>query len=258
MQNLDAPPPFPVIESFVNGGRLLASHARLFLVLSFFPFLVTLATLVALRFLSKDLTMFWLPVIQFPSSFVIGLQCALILRFVILHESPIIEDGPARAHRNRAVMQAAFVYAAITYFVTGAYAGLLKLRMFLVVNPTEAAAYVPLAIAAVVFLIWGARWFWLHVPLALGWQVSGFYERIGKWQGSVRVFCLFALCSIVMNFAAGFARILIGSFSNSEGGFSAAFDDAAVAAATVMLAVMFTTATAAAIKSMLGKRDVRV
>jgi hypothetical protein len=246
------PPVFPVFESFVGGLRLVHAHRRLFFVLSFLPFIVTLVTMVTLRLVGDSLDMFWLPVIQLPSSFVIGLQCALILRFVLLAEYPLQADSPEKAERNRAAIQSAVVYGAITYFITGAYAGLLRMRAFMTVNPEAAAPYVPLIVAALVLLLWASRWFWLHVPIALGWSVSGFYERLGRWQGSLRIFGLFAVCSLTINVIAGFFRVLVAVISGGKpGGFVSAFDDAIVSGATVMLAVLFTAATSAAIKIMM-------
>src|SRR5260370_1397064 len=43
--------PFSISESFVNGLRLCAAHIRLFSILSFLPFVMTLATLVLMRML---------------------------------------------------------------------------------------------------------------------------------------------------------------------------------------------------------------
>jgi hypothetical protein len=247
-------PPIPVLEPFVQGFRLTFAHARLFCVLSFFPFLVTLGTLVALRVMDGNLADFWLPVLQLPSSFVTGLQGALILRFVVLHEYPLVPEGEAKNARNRAVTRAAIVYAAVSYFVTGAYTGLLKMRAFLVADPESAAPYAPLGLALMILVLWAVRWFWLHIPVALEWPARGFYARVGGWSGSLRIFALFALCSLVINFLAGFLRMGIMALAAAQplSGFAAAFDDAVVAAATLLLAVLFTAASAAAVKMMAG------
>lgn len=246
-------PPFPVLESFAHGCRFAVRHIRLFAVLSFFPLAVTLATIVALRLSEAKLGLFWLPIVQLPSSFVIGLQCALILRFLVLHEYPIIEDGPARALRNRAVSQAAFVYMAVTYFVTGAYAGLIRLRSFFVNSPEEAAPYAPLAIAMMALLLWAMRWFWLHVPVALDWPVGAFYQRVGRWAGTLRIAGLFVLSSLFINLFGGFLRALVLTLGGQNpSGIFQALDDMAVALSTLVLAVLFTCVSAAAVKLMAG------
>jgi hypothetical protein len=249
------PPPFPILESIILGLKLLFTHARLFLILSFFPFIVMLLTLVAIRLLGDKLTLFFLPVVQLPSSFIIGLQCALILRFIVLQEYPLVPEGENKAARNRAITHAAVIYTAVTYFLMGLYAGLLQIRAFLQVNQDAAGSYMPIVMAIMVLLIWGARWFWLHVPVALEWPVSAFYTRIGKWVGSLRVFALFALCSLLMNFVTGLLRLMVMAAAGpAPGGFAKAFDDGIVAAATLMLAMLFTTSSAAAVKIMAGKK----
>ena len=260
MKRRMAPPPsFTIFESFFNGVRLCLAHARLFGVLSFLPFVVTLLTLVALRVAGPSLGMFWLPVIQLPSSFVIGIEGALILRFVLMQEYPILEDSLSKVQRNRAVLQAATVYAAITYFVTGFYAVLLQIRDFADKNPAAAEPWMPMLLALMVLILWSARWFWLHVPLALNWPVDAFFARIGRWSGSLRIFLLFALCSILFNVLAGFLRMVILAVSGKHpGGFAAAFDDGVVAFATVALAVLFTACTAAAVRMMMRTRGVTV
>ena len=246
-------PPFLVFESFMFGSRFLWRHAKFFTILSFLPFAVTLATLVAVRLAGANLTIFWLPIVQMPSNFVLGLQCALILRFIVLHEYPLIEDGPERAARNRAVSQAAMVYAAITYFITGAYAVLVKQRAFLMAEPEAAAPYAPLALAVMVLMIWATRWFWLHVPVALEWPVKGFYDRIGRWPGSLRILGLFIICSLVMNLFAGFTRAMLAAIGGKNpSGLITAIDDVLVAVATILLSLLFTCCTAAAVKMMAG------
>jgi hypothetical protein len=256
------PQPFPVLQSFGMGLRLSVSHFRLFGVLSFFPFLVSLATLIVIRVMDAHLTMFWVPILQLPSSFVIGLLCALILRFIVLHEHPLAPEGEDKSLRNRAVMQSSIVYAAISYFITGLHAGLLHLQGILNNGePAVAAPYAPLAIALVVFVFWAARWFWLHIPVALDWPVAAFYQRIGGWIGSLKIFGLYALCSLLMNIVATLVRSLIATVSGGKAsGIMAAFDDGAVAVATLLLAVVFTSASAAAVKIMAGAKikDVEV
>lgn len=243
--------PFPIVESFIKGVRALIQHGRLMMVLSVFPFAVTLATMIALRIFGDGITMFWLPVVQIPASFVTGLEVALILRFLLLAEFPIIPDSDARATRNRMVMQSALAYTVVTYCVTGAYAGLFMARNYLTLHPEAAAPYVPLLIGAMVLIVWSLRWFWLHVPLAPGWSVHGFYERLGKWGGSLRVAALFVMCSLTLNIIAAFLHTVINTIArDSASGFVAAFEDAIVAGASLMLAVLFATSTAAAVQAM--------
>lgn len=235
----------------MNGLRLMVAHARLMMVLSFFPFTIMLATLVVLRLLRENLTVFWFPVLQLPASFVIGLQCALILRFFLLGEYPLLPEGEEKSLRNRAVMHAALAYASIKYFMMGLYGGLEKMRLFLTASPEAAAPYMPLVLAIMILFLWAARWFWLHLPIALDWPVSAFYARVGRWAGSLRIFGLFAVCALMMNFVAGFIRLVIAGFSTQPlSGFAAAFDDAAVAAVTLLLAILFTASSAAAVRRM--------
>lgn len=239
----------------MHGSRFLWAHARFFAVLSFVPFIATLTTLVALRLADGAISLFWLPIVQFPSSFVIGLEIALILRFLVLHEYPIIEEDADRRARNRSISQSAMIYAIVTYLVTGAYAGLVKLRTFLIASPETAGPYAPLALVILVLMAWAMRWFWLHVPVALDWPVKSFYERIGRWGGSLRVLALFILCSLVMNVFAGFTRSLIASIGGeTPSGFITALDDGVVAIATLLLALLFTCTTAAAVKIMAGTK----
>lgn len=248
-------PPLFILQCFGHGLRLCFNHVRLLALLSSFPFFVTLVTMVAMRFAGDDVSLFWVPIIQMPSSFVVGLECALILRFVVLHEYPVLTEDTERRSRNRAVAQGAFVYMAVNYLLTGAYAGLLKLRAGVLVNPETAAPYLPLMIAILVLLMWAMRWFWLHVPVALEWSVSGFYQRVGKWTGSFRVFGLFMLCALMVNFVAGIATWLLSLVAGSEpGGFAAAFQDAIISASVLLLAVLFTLSTAAAVKIMAGTK----
>jgi|GEM_PF-3257846 len=249
------PPPFSVPEAFLFGCRFAVRHIRLIAVLSFFPLFLTLGTLVGLRLSNVTLSIFWLPIVQLPASFVIGLQCALLLRFFVLHEYPIIPDGPERAQRNRAVSQAAFIYAAITYFVTGAVAVLFKLWAFISKNPEANSSYMPLAIILIVGILWGMRWFWLHVPVALDWPVRAFFERLGKWGGTLRVFALVALSSMLVNIVGGFLTALIMALGGKEpNGLFQALGDVVLAVSTVAQAVIFTASTAAAVKLMTGAK----
>ncbi len=248
---------FSIFAAFADGLRLAHGHARLLAILSFLPFVVTLLTRVALRLLGTDLALFWLPVIQLPSSFVMGLQIALILRFTVLQEAPILDNGMARMQRNRSVMSSALVYTAITYFISGLYVGFVKLRDIAEANPEKVAPWMPLLLAVLVLFMWGSRWLWLHVPTALGWPSDTFYARLGRWGASLRIFCLFGLCSVSMNLIVTFLRVVIAAVAGEgAGGFAAAFDDGVIALASVILSVVFTTCTAAAIRSMSRGRDV--
>lgn len=244
-------PSFSVLEAFIGGLRHCAAHARLFAVLSFIPYIVTLATLFVLRLLADSLTMFWLPLVQFPTSFVTGLQCALIVRFLVLKEYPILEDSELRAARNRSVMQAAVIYATVSYFATGAYAGLMQARAYIVANPETSAPFAPFMAFGLAFILWSARYLWLHVPRALDWQWAGLSERIGRWGGSFRVFALYAFCALTLNFVVSFLRLGVDAAGDvNAGGFAAAFDDAVVALGTMALAVLFSASTAVAMVSM--------
>lgn len=248
---------FPLLESFANGLRLCAAHTRFFMMLSFLPFAVTLLTMVGLRLWGQDAGMFILPLVQLPSSFVIGLQTALILRFVLLHEYPILESHAEKVLRNRAVIQAALAHATVTYIVSGIYVGLSEFKKFADASPEAAAPWTPLLLAGCVLMFWGTRWFWLHVPVAMNWPVREFYDRVGRWTGSARIFVLFALCSLTLNIVASCARLAIVSVAGqNKTGYGAAFDDGVVAFASVMLGVLFAASTAAAVKSMIraGKR----
>lgn len=254
MQNVQKPP-FLLFDAFVGGFRLFAQNFRLILKLSLIPFIVTLLTLVALRVFNDSLSMFWLPVLQMPSSFVTGLQCGLIFRYLLLGEHPLLPEGDAKAIRNRAITESAFAYMAVTYFVTGIYAVVVKLQDFMKTDPEAAAPYVPIAAALLVFMLWGSRWLWLHVPMAIDWPIRDFYARIGKWSGSLRIFALFAMCSLTVNFMAGLARALVHLvFDGIDKGVTAAFDDAVVALLTLGLSVLFTTVSIAAIQIMAAKK----
>ncbi|NBX66317.1 MAG: hypothetical protein EBQ96_04905 [Proteobacteria bacterium] len=253
MQNAPQPP-FFLFDAFTGGIRIFAQNSRLILRLSFIPFAVTLLTLVVLRTFNDSLTMFWLPVLQMPSSFVTGLQCGLILRYLVLQEFPLVQDEDAKKIRNKAITESAFAYMAVTYFVTGVYAVVVKLQGFMKTDPEAAAPYMPLAAGLLILMLWGSRWLWLHIPLAIDWPIRDFYSRIGKWSGSLRIFALFAMCSLTMNFFAGICRSLVAAFSGTaNNGFVAAFDDAIVAAITLMLSVLFTTVSVAAIQMISSK-----
>lgn len=241
---------YPVLLSFIEGARLMRAHGRIVLGLSFVPFALTLVTLVGLRLLGDNASVFWLPVLQWPSSFVVGLECALLLRFFLLGEFPVTARGVSEQRRNRSLFTAGFAYAAVTYFMTGAYAVMLHLNTLMQNDPERAAPYMPLALAIVIGMAWGARFLWLMMPLALDWPVRGFFARIGGWAGSLRIFALFGLCSLTLNIVTAFFRIFVhGVVGAAHSGLAAALDDAVVAAATLILAILFTCASAAAIKT---------
>jgi len=248
MQKMPAPF-FPIFESFIGGIRLLVENRRLILLLSFFPFVLALCTLVFMRLIGDQLPLFMLPVVQLPSSFVTGLQCALLLRFLVLGEYPVAIAGDARAARNRAILHSAVAYAAISYFVSGIYVLTLKGQAMAKVNPEAVAPYMPLALFMLMAVMWGARWFWLHIPLALDWSVSDMYTRIGKWRGSFGVFSLFASCSLAVNFMLSIFRTTIHlALGNISPGMTAAFDDSILACANILLAVLFTVTSIMALK----------
>ena len=244
---------FPVLEAFADGVRLLARDVRFFFLLSLFPFVATLVTLAVVRLAGDGLPMFVLPVLQLPSSFVVGLECALILRLVVLGEAPIISDAQARVARNRSAMQAALVYSCVTFFVGGAYGVMVRIKSVTDAMPDAAVPFMPVAVVLLLAMLWGARWFWLHIPVALDWQVRDMYARLGGWRGSLGVFALFALCSLTVNILASSLRFLLSPFFGSmDAGFGAAFGDAILAAAGVALPVMFTAASIAALKILFG------
>lgn len=254
MQTPPVPRPFPLLESFVTGFRLFSVNIRLIRRLSFLPFAVILMTFVVLRAFSEKIPFFLLPVVQIPSSFVVGLQCALLLRAMLLQEHPLLPEGPDKTLRNRSVFEAAGVYAVVMYFVTGIYAMLTRFQAMTEANPEAAAPYMPLAFAALVLVLWGARWLWLHIPLAVDWPVRAFYDRIGGWRGSFAVFALFGMTSICVNFIAGLSRAIVNVvFGGINVGIATAFGDAVLAAGTLVLSLLFTTVSAAAILIMTGE-----
>lgn len=249
MQNAQRPIS-PLFEAFIGGIRIFRDNSRLILKLSFVPFVFTLLTLIALRVFNDSMTLFLLPLVQVPSSFVTGLQCGLLLRYLMLGEHPLAPEGEARRIRNKAITESALVFTAVTYFVTGVYAGLIRLQKLLETTPEAAAPYMPLAAALLVAMVWGARYLWLHIPVALDWPIRDFYSRIGKWMGSLRVFALFAMCSLTMNFLAGFSRALVQLvFSGLGEAFTSMFDDIVVAALTLLLSLLFMCASVSAIQA---------
>lgn len=252
MQSAPHSPNLPLFEAFIGGFQIFRDNARIILKLSFVPFAATLATLVVLRAFNDSMTMFMLPLLQLPSSFVTGLQCGLLLRYIMLGEHPLAPEGEARRLRNKAITESAFVFTAVTYFVTGLYAGLLKFQGIIEKTPEVAAPYMPVAAGLLVAMVWGARYLWLHMPVALDWPVRDFYERVGRWSGSLRVFALFAMCSLTVNFVAGFLRALVHLvFGGAGDGFASAFDDAVVAALTLLLSLLFMCVSVAAVRDIM-------
>ncbi|MBU6234283.1 MAG: hypothetical protein KGQ41_00420 [Alphaproteobacteria bacterium] len=255
MTTVTKPQAFPLFESFAGGFRIFGQYWPLIMRLSFLPFAVTLLTFVGLRLFQENISLFLLPVVQIPSSFVIGILCALLLRNLLLNEHPLAVEGADKALRNRSIMEAAVANTAVTYFFTGIYAGLLRMQAFIEKNPDAAAPYMPIGVLAMALLLWGARWFWLHVPLALDWPIRAFYERVGRWGGSLRIFALFGMCSLCVNFLAGVVRTIFkAAFAAVNTGFAAALDDAVLAAAALLLNLLFTTASVAAIRNMAGEK----
>lgn len=247
-------PPMPLLEFFAEGLRTTATHWRLFVRLSVFPFFITFASVIGLRLFEASLTPFLTPIVMVPANAVTGLECALILRFLLLSEFPIIPDAEHRRARNAAIMRSGAVYTVVTYFVAGVYAGLIAFREFMTKNPEAAAPYLPLLFAILILIFWGARWFWLHVPPALDMPARALYARIGAWRGSLAVFALYALCSVLLNFITGVARLVVHAVFGLFGkGFVAALDDGVISAMTIVLAVLFTAVTAAAVKSIMTK-----
>ena len=244
---------FPLVASFLGGLSLMVVHARFLVMLSFFPFGVTLLTMILLRVFRSYLSIFLIPVLQMPSSVVIGLQCALVLRFLLLQEMPVITEGQPRADRNRVIFHAAVIYATINYLVSGAYAGLLKLQAFYEQDMEAAAPYMPLGLLAMVGIVWATRWFWLHIPVALEWPMQDFYARVGRWSGSLRIFVLFGICSLTVNFVASGFNLMVVSLFGESGGFSAAFQDSIVSLATIVLALLFTLSSSVALQYLSGK-----
>lgn len=260
-------PPFSVFEALINGLRGVWLHRRMFMILSIMPVLLTFVTLLVARGVGLE-GVFFAPVIQFPASVMLGIQCAVILRFLVLGEFPVIMDGAARRTRNEMIMHAGLVYAAVQFFIAGIFAGLLTLNPYMQANPDVMAPYMPFMVLVLVLMIWAMRWLWLYVPVALGWQSQGFFNKIGRWGGSLRVFGVYVLCSAVVNMVVSVLILIIrgagaGGASGQEGvakigGVMGVFLDALVAVGTVAAGVVFAAATAAAVKAMLQSARVKV
>lgn len=250
--------PFSILESFAKGMRLMLGHARLFAMLSIVPFVATFLMLVALRF-TGGITVFWLPLVQAPANFVMGLQCALILRFLLLQEFPLMTDDVQRRARNRDVMQAAIVYTIVNYLFNGLMAGMMYTARRVEAEPDVMAPYGPLMMAGLVLVFFSMRWFWLFVPVALGWDIKGLFTRVAGWGGSLRIGGLFILCSLFINMITLLLRYMgfsLGNIASAEDmkGIWAVLDDGIVAASTVAMGILFTCSSAHAIKSLMVKK----
>jgi hypothetical protein len=232
--------PSSIFQVFLEGLRLMIRHRAMLLKLSTVPFIITLITLFAVRLLDNTSSIFWLPVIQLPSSFVIGFECAILIRFFLLGEYPVIKDDAIKALRNTLILQGSVAYASVTYFMTGAYAIVFKMNTIIQQAPELAPAYMPIALFILIGVFFGARYLWLNIPLSLNLNVSTFYKRIGGWGGSLRIFALFGLCSVMLNFIISLFRAVVHIvFGGVNQGFLAAFDDVCLAVATIILAVSF-------------------
>ncbi|HEY8963585.1 MAG TPA: hypothetical protein VIN59_03880 [Alphaproteobacteria bacterium] len=235
--------------------KLMVDHARLFSMLAVVPLALHFIMMVAIRF-TGGATLFWLPLFQTPANFVLGLQCALIIRFLMLQEFPLIADDEQRRARNIDALQAATVYTIVMYLFNGLMALMMYAARRMEVDPVAMAPYTPFMMMGLVVVAWSMRWFWLHVPVALGWDVKGLYERLKGWQGSLRIGALFIICSLIVNVITALVRymLLLMGQAGPLKGVRAVLDDFVVSISAVALAVLFACATAHALKAMLKKQ----
>jgi hypothetical protein len=80
-------------------------------------------------------------------------------------------------------------------------------------------------------------------------NVRAFYKNVGGWAGSLRIFALFGLCSIVLNFITAISRGLVyATLHNLNAGLTLALGDVILAIITIVLAAFFTCVTVIALQ----------
>lgn len=246
--------PFRVFEALHLGLRYVRVNFKFLVMLSVVPFVIGVVSYLLARGVHP--ISFWEPIYKFPLYFIIGVQTAAILRFMVLGETPLKLDEKRKAERNTFMIQAGGVFAAVKFLFMGTMVALALVSQLVTSNPEEMAPYAPFILGFMIFMLWAVRWLWLNVPVALGWDVRGFYTKLGGWVGSLCVFVLFFIALLIVN-AFKYLAWDIFSAGMPDGKLSGGyrlFYDVLMAACDVAVGVVFAVFTGMAVRQMLSDK----
>lgn len=254
---------FPLLACFKAGLGLFVANMRPLALMCLVPFLVYAGTLIVQRLLPYSVSPLIAAVSLLPANFLLGVVMALALRWFVLGEHPATENDPENI-RNLNVRDAGVAAAAVTFFSMGVSTAVLyRLEPAL----HNAQAGVPANAEDSLFsfivlglMLWAGRFLWLSAPLALGFDVRGFFKALGGFAGSVRILALFMFCNMLASLPFDVLRNLVLA---AAGGVSAAkapapiqiIDSFVLAGSNIAQGLLFACATAAALRFSL-KKDV--
>jgi len=245
---------FPVILSFGLGLQTLWTNRAVLSRLMIFPFIVTFLTMAALRFAGDNVTPLWAAIAQLPSSFLIGAALSITLRWIMLHENPLLRE--VRREQILPVRHGAVTYTLVNHMMAGVYAVMLYLQSAMAALGPENPKVAPYFFAGLVLLVavvWSMRYMWLIIPVAMNWPLGPFYERLGRWSGSLRVFALFAACSILLNLVIRILNNIVYMTTSGSSAVSGVLRDIIGSGAAVLMSVMFLCCSIHAVRFMMSQ-----
>lgn len=257
---------FPVLLCLQEGLRLLATQGKPLIMMCVLPFAAIGATLAIAQLVPVEISDIELAAMLIPATFLLGIAMALITRWLVTGEHPnALEHAPElRDDRNIHVRNSAIAGAAVSFLYTGFFALVLRIMLPAMQAAESGAPLDPkVSLASFLALVIGistARYLWLFVPVALGWDVRGFFRHVAGFGNAVRVFVLYGLCSILVSvpfglIGAALSRAMPPIPDNAPMPPAMAILDSMLSAATITLQVLlFTCASAAAMRYLLNER----
>lgn len=193
---------FDFIDTAGEGYKFVWEERRALARLAFIPFIVKLVSyFVILAFALEEnlLRQGWLLI---PSYFVEAWLIVVVMRFAILQEAPGTmaasfagEDNAQRKNILSAILIYVLMKLAVAFVTGSTLEGAKRADTQQLASGTDGdIGPFFISMAAIAVFIWGFRFIWLYVPVALNYNLGDFIQKIRAFMSSVYMLGFWMIC----------------------------------------------------------------
>lgn len=221
---------FDLIDSAGYGYHRVWEERHYLLRLALVPFIIKLATTMAIYVLGIEANLLRRGLIMLPAVFAEGWMLAQFLRTLLMGERwPMALPDPgdhARmallVERARGIISSTIVFVLISIAATMAASLIFTIEPGMEARQSQAAqqgdgGFIFFLIACVLMgaMLWGFRLLWVYIPYAVLMPVTTYLERIKGFKHSFKLLGLFLVCIVPCNVViAIIVHVLMGAYAD--------------------------------------------
>lgn len=187
---------FNFIDAAVAGYKALVQHHEVLGQMMLVPLFVKITSFILIFYFGLEENTLRLGLFLLPSYFVEGWLVAQSIRYVFLQEESQGQTLVTLYLRSRVILASTLIYVLIKLLLSG-FSGFV-VDSGLIENPPQtgqtSSFMVLVSLAFLVAAVWGFRFLWVHVPVALGLHLKEFLNRTRHFQLSFSLLGTWILC----------------------------------------------------------------